>query len=276
MINYTAPKRALAVARGHPYDREAFASLFEELEEFDVCQVEQPVASRLLNAATAGEFDVAVCYDMPGVDFVSEPGKARCVGPAEEFRQNFLAMLEAGIGMVFMHHSLAAWPAWPVYADIVGGRFHYRQAELRGEQWPDSGYRHEVEHTLTVQVEHPVTEGLPDRFTMTDELYLCPVFDGEVIPLLRSDYSFEQDNFYSAARAVAGEMYSSEGWSHPPGSNCVAWCKAYAASPIVYIQGGDDARALRDPNFRQLVHNAMRWVSSESARQWAVQQQGCR
>lgn len=253
------------MARGHPYDRNAFLELLAGLEEYDVSLVEQPAAQRLLNAVTASEFDAVVCYDMPGVDFTAADPPA-LLAPAPAFQRDFLAMLAAGIGVVFIHHALAAWPAWPAYADIVGGRFHYRPAVLRGAHWPDSGYRHGVTHRVSAVAAHPVTEGVPAAFEMTDELYLCPVFEQDVTPLLRSDYQFEANNFYSAARAVGGELNSRAGWTHPPGSNLVGWARREGPSPIVYLQGGDDAAAMANPHFRRLVHNAVRWVSRERAR----------
>jgi uncharacterized protein len=271
IINYSAQRKLLTIARGHPYERDAFHNLVEGLEAFDTSHVEQPVAQRLLNKATAAEYDALLCYDMPGVDFTAAepPG---LVEPTESFKQDYLAMLEAGIGVVFMHHALAAWPAWETYAEIVGGRFHYRPAQLRGEQWPDSGYRHEVTHTISVTPGHPVTGGLPATFEMTDELYLCPVFEESVIPLLRSNNEYTEGNFYSAARAVVGEMHSREGWSHTDGSNLVGWVKHWGNSPIVYLQGGDDANAMGNEHFQQLVHNAVNWVASDEAKDWARQQ----
>jgi type 1 glutamine amidotransferase len=273
IINYSAAHRLLTLARGHPYDRETFSTLFDGLDEFDICHAEQPVARRLLGLQAAQDFDAIVCYDMPGVDFTAADAP-RPVAPDSGFKQDYLAMLDAGIGMVFMHHSLAAWPAWPEYAEIVGGRFHYRPAQLRSQTWPDSGYRHQVTHTVSKVGSHPVTEGIPADFDITDELYLCPIFEDDVIPLLRSDYKFEEHNFYSAAKAVAGEMNSRDGWSHPPGSNLVGWVKRWGNSPIVYLQGGDDAQAMANPHFKRLVHNAVRWVSSAEARDWAKPDSG--
>ncbi len=266
IINYSAGKRLLVAARGHPYERDAFAALFESLEDFCWSLVEQPLAADLLKPDLVDRVDACVFYDMPGVDFTAG---AAPVAPEPEFQAAFLALLEAGMGCVFMHHSIAAWPAWPEYADIVGGRFHYRPASLRGQDWPDSGYRHRVDHEISVQGEHPVTAGLPGSFRMTDELYLCPIFEDEVIPLLRSDYDFSDANFYSASQAVAGEMHSREGWRHPAGSSLVGWVKRYGSSPIVYIQGGDDPEAYANPHYQRLVHNAVRWVASPEAHAWA-------
>jgi len=269
VINYGASRRLLTVARGHPYDREAFADLFQGLEEYDVCHVEQPAAQQCLGLKAAQRYDAVLCYDMPGVDFTAPDQPGASVVPDDSFVADFLAMLEQGVGMVFMHHALAAWPAWPEFAEIVGGRFHYRPGLLRGREWPDSGYRHEVTHRVKKLMDHPVTEGLPDSFEICDELYLCPIFEDDVIPLLRSDYNFESESLYSAANAVAGELNSRTGWTHPPACSLVGWVKSYRNSPIVYLQGGDDARAMGNEDFRRLVHNAVRWVSSDSAKAWA-------
>jgi uncharacterized protein len=268
IINYSAPKRLLAVARGHPYERDAFASLLQGLDEFDACHVEQPAAQRLLGPQAAADYDAIVCYDMPGIDFTAA-ARPRLITPDPDFVRDYRAMLETGVGMVFMHHAIAAWPAWPDYAEIVGGRFHYRPAALRGAQWPDSGYRHQVTHSVSKVTSHPVTVGIPEHFEMTDELYLCPTFEEDVVPLLRSDYDFQDENFYSSAKAVAGDMFSRADWHHPSGSNLVGWVKRWGNSPVVYLQGGDDATAMANEHFRRLVHNAIRWVSSDAAHTWA-------
>ncbi len=274
VVNYAADRRVLTVARGHPYDREAFAALLSGLAEYDVCHVEQPAAQYLDWPRVVADFDAILFYDMPGVDFTaSSPGQAvpGQVEPRPAYREGLRLLQDAGVGLVFMHHSLAAWPGWPEYADLLGGRFLYRPARVRNRDWPDSGYRHKVRHQLRVAAQHPVTRGLPASFDMVDELYLCPVFEQDVEPLLRSDQDFREEHFYSAARAVAGEMHSRRDWSHPPGSNLVAWYRAAGNSPLVYIQGGDDAEALGNEYFRRLLENAVRWVASEDAREWARQ-----
>lgn len=270
IINYAAPRQLLVTAGGHPYERDAFATLFDSLEGFSWSLVEQPAAQYLFDAGLGDRFAACVCYDMPGVNFLAEDPPA-LVEPAPAFKQGFLELLEAGMGFVFLHHSIAAWPAWEEYAEIVGGRFHYRPANLRGQAWPDSGYRHQVDHRVEVVARHPVTEGIPTAFNITDELYLCPVFEGDLVPLLRSDYAFTDDNFYSAKRAVEGIMYSREGWNHPPGSNLVGWVKHYRNSPIVYLQGGDDPVAYASEEYQRLLHNAIHWVASEEAHLWARQ-----
>lgn len=269
VIDYGAARELLVVARGHPYARDALAAVFDALPGWRWSLVEQPAAEWVLRSeGCATRYAAVVCYDMPGHDFAA-PDPPRAVDPSPEYRAALLGLMAAGTGFVFLHHAIAAWPGWEEYARIVGGRFHYRPARLAGREWPDSGYRHGVTHTISVLAEHPVTEGLPARFTMTDELYLCPVFEDAVVPLLASDYGFVPEHFYSARLAVRGTLHSREGWTHPAGSPLVGWAKHHRASPIVYLQGGDDAQALADANYRRLVHNAVEWVASLAAREWA-------
>ena len=271
VINYNAERQLLVTARGHPYERDAFATLFDPLEDFSWSLVEQPAAQLLFTPEMKQHFAACVCYDMPGVNFVGADAPA-AVEPSAAFQSGFLDLLDAGMGFVFLHHSIAAWPAWEEYAEIVGGRFHYKPGQLRGEAWPDSGYCHGVDHEVTVLAEHAVTRGVPNTFRMTDELYLCPIFADGVTPLLASDYQFDNQHFYSASLAVAGSMNSREGWQHPPGSKLVGWVKHYRNSPIVYLQGGDDPTAYANEHYQRLLHNAVRWVSSDEALDWAREQ----
>lgn len=267
VINYRADKQILVSVKGHPYPRDAFFELFESLEDIACTAVEQPASQVFMQPAMAEAWDAFVFYDMPGIDFSSRP--PTLVAPDQAMVAGFLETLEQGKGCVFLHHSLAAWPAWPEYAEIVGGRFLYLPGEVRGEPRLDSGYRHAVSYQATVLADHPVTAGVSPTFAMTDELYLCEVFENDVIPLLASDYAFERNNFWSARQAAMGQLHNNDDWPHSPGSNLIGWVKHFRNSPIVYLQMGDDVAAYSNPEFRRLLHSAMRWVMSSEAHHWA-------
>ena len=100
--------------------------------------------------------------------------------PPDPFKRGFLELLEHGHGFVFLHHAIAGWPAWSTYAEVLGGRFLYSPAQVRGAQKLDSGYRHGVTHTVSVVGSHPVTAGIPESFEITDELYLFEVAPDQV------------------------------------------------------------------------------------------------
>ena len=191
----------LLVTKGHPFEREPFFNVFDQLPGVNWTHVEQPAAQALFNAKQAARFDAYVMYDMPGIQFHPDR-EPTFLEPDEDYKADFRDLLASGHGFVFLHHAIAGWPAWEEYAEIVGGRFLYLPAELKGEARQDSGYRHGVTHRVSVVGDHPVTVGVPATFEITDELYLGEVFEEDVTPLLVSDYAFTQNNFYSAAKVV--------------------------------------------------------------------------
>jgi type 1 glutamine amidotransferase len=273
IIHFDAPLNVLVSVRGHPFERDAFGDVFEEMEGVAATFVDQPAAAQLMTPEGLAPYDALCLYDMPGIDFFHDD-KPGFVPPPENVKRGFVDVLDAGKGVVALHHAIAGWPAWPDYADWIGGRFLYRPDRLRGEARPDSGYRHDVTHTVSVERDidetlKPIVEGVPAEFRITDELYLAEVFEDDVYPLMRSDYEFRDNNFFSAARAVAGEMHSREGWSREPGSNLVAWAKRARQSPLVYLQFGDGPKAYKNKHYCRLVRNALNWAASPQALAWA-------
>lgn len=255
--------RVAVVTKGHPFDAEAFFAVFDAMDGVEWTHVEHPEAMSLVEPARAAEFDAFVMYDMPGITFTRSDPPATFAAPPVEYIEAFRALLAAGKGMVFLHHAIAGWPAWEEYAHIIGGRFHYQPATLDGIEYPDSGYRHDVTHTVEVlDPDHPICAGLEPHFTITDELYLSPVLAAGVQPLLRSTYEFVDRNFYSADRAIRGSRNDATGWQHPPGSNLVAWTKTVGASPVVYLQFGDGPATYADPNYRRILANAIHWAAT--------------
>ncbi len=269
VVRYGEPLNVLIVAKGHPYQRDAFMALFDTLPGIAATLVEQPAAQRLMTPAGMAGFDALVLYDMPGLDFAAADSP-RFVEPDPAFKAGLLALLDEGKGVVALHHAIAGWPAWPEYAELLGGRFLYKPGALRGRDRQDSGYRHDVNHQVKVlDAGHPIAAGLPAAFPLTDELYLFEVFEDLVQPLLASDAPFVRDHFYSAAQAVAGRMFSNDGWVHEPGPPLIGWTKRARRSPLVYLQPGDGPPTYQSPHYRRLVENAIRWAASPDALGWA-------
>lgn len=258
------PIRVAVVTKGHPFEAEPFFAVFDAMADVAWTHVEHPDALELVRPERAAEFDVFVMYDMPGITFTRADPPAEFTDPPDGYREAFRELLDVGQPMVFLHHAIAGWPAWEEYAHIVGGRFHYQPATLDGVDHPDSGYRHDVTHTVEVlDVDHPICAGLDETFEITDELYLFPVFTDEVTPVMRSRHTFVDREFYSADRAIRGERNTRDGWSHPPGSDLVAWTKTVGASPIAYIQFGDGPQTYADPNYRRVLTNAIHWAATQ-------------
>jgi type 1 glutamine amidotransferase len=260
--------RVLLVTGGHPFDREPFLAVFDANPDVEWTHLEQPEAAARLSTAAA-DADVVVFYDMPGVAFTGDEPPVRTPAPDPAVVDGFGSMTARGVPMVFLHHAIAGWPAWDDYARMIGGRFHYAAARFDGASYPDSGYAFDVTHRVeVVDAAHPVCRGVEAGFTLTDELYLFPVLESEVVPLLRSDATFTDEHFFSADLAIRGKRNSRDGWSHPPGSALVGWVKNAGRSPVVYLQFGDGPATYADENYRLVLANAIRWAGSPEARRW--------
>jgi len=258
----TEPCRVAVVTRGHPFDKPAFLAVFDDMAGITWTHVEHPDALDLVDPERADAFDVFVMYDMPGIRFTGADPPCVFLDPPPGYPEAFERLLDTGKGMVFLHHAIAGWPSWPRYGEIIGGRFHYQPATFDGVDYPDSGYRHDVTHTVEVlDPSHPICEGLGASFTITDELYLFPVLEDQVHPILRSTYDFVDTSFSSADRAIRGKFDDRTGWSHPPGSSLVAWTKQVGASPVAYLQLGDGPATYADPSYRRILANAIRWAA---------------
>ena len=242
-------KNLLVVTRGHPFQRDNFFNMIDALG-CDWSHVEHPAAQSFFKKKNLKKFDAVLFYDMPGLNFEEIDDESKFfINPPEEYKKDFLERLNEGIGCIFLHHSIAGWPLWDEYSNIIGGRFLYKPGKIKGKKSPDSGYRHFVKYKVSSVREHPITKGISD-FEIEDELYLAHVFEDDVNPILKSDYNFIRDNFYSATNALNGEMNSNEGWEHPNGSNLVGWTKSYKKSAITYLQFGDGVKSVSYTHLR--------------------------
>jgi len=271
---YDTSLNVLALVGGHPFDRNAFAAMFDSMAGISVTFVDHPAAQTFYRPETFLHYQALLLYDVPGIDLYQGVTKQspEIYPLSPEHRRGLHSLLETGIGVVALHHAIAGWQDWDDYAHYLGGRFQYLSGQLDGRQITDSGYRRNVKYDIQT-LSHPVSEGIEGSFSLIDELYLYEVFDEEVVPIARANHTFTDNNFYSAESALKkGLLDSNDNWHHPQGSNLLAWAKPAVKSPLVYIQPGDDARTFSNTNYRKLVENALHWVVSDDARCWASQQ----
>ena len=256
-------KNLLVVTRGHPFERDNFFNMVDSLG-FNWSHIEHPAAQSFFKKENLKKFDAILFYDMPGLNFDEINDESKFfINPPQEYKEDFLERLSEGKGCIFLHHSIAGWPMWDEYSNIIGGRFLYKPGKIKGKKYPDSGYRHFVNYKVSSVSEHPITKGISD-FEIEDELYLSHVFEEDINPLLKSNYSFVRDNFYSATNALKGKMNSNEGWEHPDGSNLVGWTKSYKKSAITYLQFGDGVKSYENKNVRMLLRRSINWVIEET------------
>jgi len=219
--------RVLVITGGHPFEHEQFYDVFTSIPDIQMDKADYPAAAALLGPAAADKYDVIVFYDM----------WAQGITPVRQ--QAFVKLLEKGIGIVALHHTLAAHENWPEYAKIIGGRYYRAEHTENGKTMPASTYLHGQEIRVHVaNPNHPITRGLQD-YTIHDETYKGYDVDPNVKVLLTTD--------------------------NPTSGRQLAWVKTYENSRVFYMESGHDHFAYENPNFRTLVARAIRWSAARPA-----------
>lgn len=262
------PVRVFVATGGHAFARDGFEAMLRAVG-VQPCFVDQPAAAMLMNPEGLRSFDAVLLYDMRGMDFHGPVDmRPEPVTPPPELVAGLAALVEQGMGFVALHHALAGWPAWPAYAELLGGAFLYRPRMVRSELRQGSAFcpnaRYEVKTAGGV---HPVLAGVPAQFELVDEPYRHELFEADIEPLLwRGPVD---GRFLSATHAVRRLPDPGEE-PQAPEAAIIGWATSVGNSPVVTLQPGERAETFAHPAYRTLVGNALRWVASPSARAWSA------
>ncbi len=144
--------------------------------------------------------------------------------------------LKAGKGLLILHHAIAAYPHWPEYERILGGRYYLQKSTIvNGVEKLRSRAREGARIPVHIaDPNHPVTRGLKD-FEIDDETY--------------------------AGYDVAPDSHVLLTTTHTNNAPTLAWSRTCEAARVVYVQLGHDHLAYENPNYRRLVAQAIRWVA---------------
>jgi type 1 glutamine amidotransferase len=214
--------RLLVVHGGHDFETNQFFQVFKDNPSVTFKVVAHPQAQEWFKPERAGEYDVLVFYDM--WQTISDEAKA-----------NLMTLLKQGKGLLAMHHCLASFPDWTEYSNIIGGKYHQKKWTDNGLERPASTYKHDVDFKVHIaEPRHAVTRGIKD-FVIHDETYGGFEVKPESQVLLTTD--------------------------EPTSGRALAWAKTYGDARVVYVQLGHDHQAYENPNYRQLVGQAIRWVA---------------
>jgi type 1 glutamine amidotransferase len=212
--------KVVVVTAGHGFEEEPFFAVFDSLENVDYTKAHQQDHSEIFEDITGWDYDVIVLYNM--TQEISEKRKA-----------NFLKLLDKGVGVVAMHHCIAAFQNWDEYPKIIGAKYYLTEAVEDGVKHPRGVPKHDLDLAVHVDdARHPITRGLSD-FVIHDEGY--------------NKYWFDNDNRV---------LLSSE---HPQCQGPICWVRNYSKSKVCYIQLGHDRAAYENASYQKLVARAIKW-----------------
>ena len=216
------PVRVLLITGGHDFDKPLFYAMLKSFPGVSYEEVKHPDALAMFRPENRKSYDVVLLYDMPKA--ISEQEKV-----------DFINTIEEGKGMVVLHHAYCSYQDWPEYKTIIGGRYYQKAwTDDNGNEYLASTYKHDVRFKINVAgKKHPVTKGIGD-FEILDETYGNGSVNDGVHVLLTTN--------------------------EPTSTSSVAWANRYGKSDIVTILLGHDNNAWTNPNFTQLLLQAIQWV----------------
>lgn len=213
------PISVLVVTGGHAYTP-GFYTLFEGYDDLKWERGMHAKAAEAYGKDMAKKYNVVVLYDMPKE-------------ATDQQRQNLMGFVNAGKGVVMLHHAIASFPTWPEYTELVGGKYF----EKPEGQHRASEYAHDQDMTIRVaDAKHPVTRGVAD-FDIRDEGYK-----------------------YMWVSPGAHLLLTTE---HPKADRAIAWISPFQRTRVVTILLGHGEEAYANPSYRRLVINAIRWAAGK-------------
>lgn len=214
--------RVLVVTGGHNYNKQTFNEMLNSLgNQFTWEVVEFPAAFKMFLPENRGNYDVLLFYHM-----------WQKITPEEQ--NAFASCIRNGKPVVALHHSICAFDDWEEYWRIIGGKYFHKPTVLDGKEYPACSYIHDLRFNVKVAAKHPVTRGVSD-FEIFDETYKGYWVSPDVKDLLTTD--------------------------EPSSTPVIGWTKTYGKSKIVVLQSGHDTPTFQNPNFRQLLKQAILWVN---------------
>ena len=214
--------KVVVVTGGHGFDREGFLPIFEGYEDIEYTHFHLADDSEIFEDISEWPYDVIVFYHMTQ-------------NISEKRRANFKALLDDGVGVVALHHTVGAYQQWPEFQKIIGAKFYLKDSVVDGQPRKKSGYKHGLKFNIYVEdTDHPVTSGISD-FEIHDETYIGCDFESDNHVLLTTD--------------------------DPTSDRIVGLVRNYGKARICYLQPGHDKGSYADSNYRKLVIQAIRWTA---------------
>ncbi len=126
---------------------------------------------------------------------------------ASSREKNFLNFVREGGGLVVVHAADNAFPGWEEYDRLVGGTWR-----SQGTAFPNRGTFHPAYGSFEVKVvdrQHPITRGIDDTFTTTDEMYTNLKLQGNIHVLAQGVFEGKPQPLLFVLQSGKGRVFQS-------------------------------------------------------------------
>ena len=203
--------KILVIAGGHPYSVKPFRAIFAGYSDMDCTFVEEKQGGEAFNDIAHWPYDAIVLYN-----YMKQPSPRQW--------QNFLQLLDRGVGLMILHHGIYGYRPQPEFMKIVGVTCWLTAAK--------EGFKMKIH---VADPTHPITRGFKD-FSIQDETYQGARLDPKVHVLLTTD--------------------------KPANERAIAWTHTYRKSRVCYFQLGHGPSAYGNPGFAAFLGRAIRWTAA--------------
>ena len=214
------------ITGGHAFDQKQFFALFDAMDGVTYTHVEEKVGGEAFENIDDFKYDVIVIYNFNRR--ISDKQAA-----------NFIKLLDKGVGLVVLHHAMAAYQDWPEYRKILGARYYLKdETDPDGTKHARCTYKHDVDIKEHVEdPKCPVAAGVSD-FEIHDETYKGYSVDPQVKVFLTTD--------------------------DPTSTKQIGWTNTYRKANVCYLELGHDAKAYENKNLQKLYAQAIRWAAGRA------------
>jgi len=216
--------KVVVVTGGHKFDHDTFFAVFQGHKDIGYVEAFQKDHSELFEDINGWDYDVIVLYNM-----TQQISQKR--------RDNFLKLLNQGVGLLALHHSMDAYQEWPEFRNIIGTKYFLKPTVQDGVEYQKSSYKHDLDLQIKIKDKyHPITQGMND-FDHHDETYKNCWFAPDNYVLLTCD--------------------------DPTSDKTVGWVREYGGARVCTIQLGHGPKSYANPNYKRLLTQAIRWCGKK-------------
>jgi len=216
--------RVAVIVGGHGYDTKQFPAMFKAMKdvEFVIRPAQEPGKPHLFDDPNNFPYDVIFLYNMNN-KLTAAQG------------ENFLKLLDKGVGLFVCHHAITGFQDWPGWPDLIGARYFLKDETFRGEPGIRSIWKDDQDLKMHVEdANHPITKGLKD-YEICDETYGKWLYmPGNVL------------------------LVSTE---HPLSNKQIAWVRPQGNRRVFVLQAGHGPKAWSTPGFLHLLTQGIRWAA---------------